>query len=139
MWIPIEDVDDEEDGDGRRGEKANRGMSLTSGQRKIRAEQEKREARKKVEKEVDKWVTFYRNSAKYFEVGRLMVDQHQGSGSESDIGRNKKPDLIPKLCETAEKARPRRSQLNRDLKAAAAEAGKTDSKKQRPGSKGKPV
>ena len=86
---------------------------------------------------MDKWVRFYRNNAKYFEVGRLVEDQHQGSEGN---GGDKKQGPIPKLCETAEKARPRRSQLNKNLKAAAAaEAGKTDSQKRTPGSKGKPV
>jgi predicted heme/steroid binding protein len=106
MFIPVEDEEDEEGG----------GMGLSKGQKKIRAEQEKREARKKVAKEVERWVQFYRGSSKYFEVGRVIdVSDGDGSGKEGEGAE------APILCEAAEMARPTRSQLNAE---AAAGKGK---------------
>ena len=111
MYIPIEDLDDE-------GENRER---LTSGQKKIRAEQEKREARKMVYREVEKWVRFYKEHAKYFEVGRLVVEKDPEVG-ESRYGAEKE---VPGLCEAAERARPRRSQMiantNGDVGSATGE------------------
>lgn len=83
LYIPVEDDQDED---------------ITSGARKLRAEKERREGKKRVRMEVDKWVEFYRNHKKYFEVGRL-------------VGVQKYTGEPPKLCEPAEKGRPRRSKM----------------------------
>jgi hypothetical protein len=95
MFIPVEDDE---------------GEKLSRGEKKIRAEREMREARKRVQGEIEKWVGFYRGNEKYYVVGRL-VDEEEGE--------------VRGLCQSAEEGRPRRSELNR----AAAEGG----------SKGKPV
>ena len=103
MYIPVEDEDDQE------GEDVAGGKRLSSGERKIRREQELREARRKVRAEVERWGRFYANSEKYFAVGRVEVGSDEEATGE-----------LPDLCEAAEKARPRRSQLNKQK----AEAGK---------------
>lgn len=95
MYVPVEDLEEE-------------GEQLTKGQKKVRREQELREARRKVRAEVERWSSFYANSEKYFEVGRVLVDTNSEAEGE-----------LPDLCEAAEKARPRRSQLNKQR----AEAG----------------
>ncbi len=94
MYLPVEDVD----------EGGETGKGLSSGERKIRTEQEKREARKKSRKEVEKWVRFYGDSEKYFEVGRLVGPEGEGEGAYTGEA--------PNLCDSAENARPKRSQLN---------------------------
>ena len=76
---------------------------LSSGERKVRAERERREAKKKVKKEVEKWVDFYRNSQKYGEVGRLVGVPETFAGDP------------PKLCENAQKGRPRRKRKEQKL------------------------
>ena len=88
VYLPIEDPDEE----------------ISSGERKKRAERERREAKKKVLQEVRKWEGFYRNHKKYFEVGRLAeVDQHTGPALE--------------LCEVAQKGRPKRKNMNKSRDA----------------------
>lgn len=138
MYVPVEDVEGEDEGEAQLGQEEGKtkttegaGLTMTRGQKKIRAEQERREARKKVRKEVEKWVRFYRDSAKYFEVGTLVGDAADGE--------NKKQGEVPKLCEGAEKARPKRSQLNKNAGAAAAGAGKPVFKTRKPDEKAKPV
>jgi predicted heme/steroid binding protein len=86
MYIPVED-DAEED--------------LSSGHKKTRAEKDRREAKKKVLKEVEKWDKFYRDSKKYFVIGRLV-----GEEQESFTGPS------PSLCAQADKGRPKRSKMN---------------------------
>ena len=84
MYIPIDTPDTEEED-----------SMLTSGEKKTRREQERREARKKVTAEVQKWEDFYRKSKKYFEVGKVV----------------KRPELkgpAPVLCEQALKSKPKR-------------------------------
>ena len=98
IYIPIEDDPDED---------------ISSGARKLRAEKERREAKKRVLAEVNKWEEFYRNHKKYFEVGKLV-----------DVPEY--PDEPPKLCEPAENGRPKRKNMN----------AKKDKKKDAPG---KPV
>ncbi|KAJ9616828.1 hypothetical protein H2200_000547 [Cladophialophora chaetospira] len=84
IYIPIEDDPDEE---------------ISSSARKLRAEKERREAKKKVFQEVNKWEEFYKNHKKYFEVGKLVgVDTYTGEA--------------PPLCEPAEKGRPKRKNVN---------------------------
>ena len=92
MFIPVEDLEEKVE-EGKQG--------LSTGERKIRKEREAREAKRRVQKEVDRWVRFYRDSDKYFEVGRVVgVEvEEQGRGQ------------VPRLCDAAEKARPRRSQM----------------------------
>ncbi|KAF7512586.1 hypothetical protein GJ744_000847 [Endocarpon pusillum] len=113
MYIPVEDLEEEEEGE-----------QLTRGQKKVRREQELREARRKVRAEVDRWSRFYANSEKYFEVGRVVVDTNSKAEGE-----------MPDLCEAAEKARPRRSQLNKQR----AETGKGNRKPLFKSKNGKPV
>ena len=83
MFIPVDDTNDAEE------------KSLSSGQRKIRREQDLRHARTQVRKQVQHWENFYRNSQKYFEVGKVV-------GGE--MGRG---DKLP-LCESAMNSRPKR-------------------------------
>jgi predicted heme/steroid binding protein len=85
LYIPIEDDTEE---------------VVSSGERKLRAERERREARRKVQAEVKKWVEFYRNHKKYFEVGKVVDVPAYG-------------DEVKILCEAADKGRPKRSQMNK--------------------------
>ena len=95
MYLPIEDVENEmiHDADGLPRE-------ITTAERKIRAEQERRQAKKKVREEVDRWVRFYSDHEKYFQVGKLKIDQDDHSKSQP-----------PEFCESAEKSRPLRSRM----------------------------
>jgi predicted heme/steroid binding protein len=78
---------------------------IGSAERKTRAERERREAKKKVRQEVQKWEDFYRNSKKYFEVGKLISqDKHRGPP--------------PELCESAMKSRPKRTRTKRGTASA---------------------
>jgi predicted heme/steroid binding protein len=89
IYIP---VDDEEE-------------VIGSAERKTRAERERREAKKKVRQEVQKWEDFYRNSKKYFEVGKLIrQDKHRGPP--------------PELCESAMKSRSKRTRTKRATASA---------------------
>lgn len=84
IYIPIDDADEE----------------ISSGARKTRAEKERREAKKRVLQEVAKWEAFYRNHKKYFEVGKLVgVPEYTGEP--------------PKLCEHAQKGRPKRKNMKK--------------------------
>lgn len=82
IYIPVEDPEEE----------------ISSGEKKKRAERERREAKKKVLQEVKKWVDFYGKSKKYFEVGKLV-------GVEEPTGDP------PSLCEPAQKGRPKRKNM----------------------------
>lgn len=84
VYMLVDDPDDPEE------------QALSSGEKKLRAERERREARKRVQKEVEKWSNFYRNNEKYFEVGKLVVVPEVSGGEP------------PKLCESAQKGRPKR-------------------------------
>lgn len=103
MHVPIEDDPEE---------------IISSGQKKTRTEKDRREAKKKVLKEVEKWDRFYRDSKKYFVVGMLV-----GEEQESFAGPP------PALCTQADKGRPKRSKMN-------ASANKLREKQESPG---KPV
>jgi predicted heme/steroid binding protein len=84
IYLPIEDLDED----------------LSSGERKKRAEKERREAKRKVIGEVQNWENFYKNSKKYFEVGKIVgVDTASGPA--------------PTLCDVAQKGRPKRSKMNK--------------------------
>ncbi len=73
---------------------------ISSGARKTRAEKERREARKRVLQEVNKWEAFYRNHKKYTEVGKLVgVPEYTGDP--------------PKLCDSAQKGRPKRKNMKK--------------------------
>ena len=85
VYIPVEDPDED----------------ISSGERKTRAERERRVAKKKVQDEVTKWVNFYKNSKKYFEVGKVV-------GIESDSVAP-----APTLCAQAQKGRPKRKNMNK--------------------------
>ena len=88
VYLPIEDDVEE----------------ISSGERKKRAEREKREAKKRVLQEVQHWEGFYRNHKKYFEVGKLTgLDEHTGPP--------------PALCEVAQKGRPQRKNMNKSREA----------------------
>lgn len=84
VYLPVEDQPDEE---------------ISSGERKTRAERERRLAKKKVVDEVDKWVQFYSKSKKYFKVGEV-------------VGVSEPTGPAPTLCAQAEKGRPKRSKMN---------------------------
>ena len=84
VYMYVEDPDNEEE------------QKLSSGEKKTRAERERREAKKKVQKEVEKWVNFYRNNKKYTEVGELVDVPATFEGEP------------PQLCAHAQKGRPRR-------------------------------
>lgn len=90
IYVPIDDDEDE---------------VINSAERKMRAEQERRQARKKVQQEVQKWEEFYRTSDKYFEVGKV-------------IGQRKHDGPPPKLCESAMKSRLRRSNMKKGTASA---------------------
>lgn len=88
MFVPVEDVEEE---------------GLTKGQKKIRKEREVRLARQLVEKTVARWEGFFRNHAKYFQVGRVSGDDGQ-----DDEERGKRS-----LCEAAQSQRPKRSEMEK--------------------------
>ncbi|GIJ83394.1 hypothetical protein Asppvi_002214 [Aspergillus pseudoviridinutans] len=81
MFIPLED--EEED------------KKLSSGERKIRREQDRRVALGKVQKQVAHWENFFRNHKKYFEVGKVV-------GLE-DLPKEKR-----ELCKVAKQQRPKK-------------------------------
>lgn len=85
IYVPIDDPDEE----------------ITSAERKIRAERDRRKARDKVQAEVQKWENFYASSKKYFLVGELVgVPEYTGPP--------------PKLCEPAQKGRPKRKNMKQN-------------------------
>jgi predicted heme/steroid binding protein len=84
IYLPIEDLENED---------------ISSGEKKKRAERERRDAKKKVIAEVQNWESFYKNSQKYFEVGKIV-------GSDDLNGP------APVLCDQAQKGRPKRSKMN---------------------------
>lgn len=79
MFMPIDDIDE----------------SLTPGQKKIRREQELRQAKAKVEGAVKRWVMFFRNHKTYFEAGKVIGEEVTGEPWP--------------LCQSAQKQRPKRS------------------------------
>lgn len=85
IYLPVEDLEEDQ---------------LSSGERKKRAEKERRDARRKVVGEVQNWENFYRNSKKYFEVGKVV-------GVETALGP------APTLCDAAQKGRSKRSKMNK--------------------------
>ncbi|KKK15925.1 hypothetical protein P175DRAFT_0431262 [Aspergillus ochraceoroseus IBT 24754] len=85
MFVPLDDPDEY--------------RALTSGQKKIRREQDLRLAKAKVLKQVAHWENFFRNHKKYFEVGKVKVEKTQIKGEEKR-----------ELCEAAQKQRPKRNE-----------------------------
>lgn len=94
MYIPIEDADD-----------SHRERTLTAAEKKLRHEREVQEAREKVAAQVNHWVNFYSSHEKYFAVGRVIPERD---------GQEESPEER-KLCEGAQKNRPKRSELNKQL------------------------
>ena len=92
MHIPVEDDSDE---------------VISSGHKKVRTEKDRREAKKRVLKEVDKWDKFYRDSKKYFVVGRLIGEEQKTFTGPA-----------PALCAQADKGRPKRSKMNASVNKA---------------------
>ena len=92
MFIPVDDP-----------EELN---TLSSGERKIRREQDRRLAAARVRQQVQHWENFFRNHKKYFEVGKVV-------GVQPETGEP------PELCQAAKQQRPKR----KDMKRAAAKAG----------------
>ncbi|CEO59483.1 hypothetical protein PMG11_04158 [Penicillium brasilianum] len=88
LFVPVEDVEDE---------------GITRAQKKIRREREVRLARTAVEKTVDRWEGFFRNHKKYFQVGRVLDD------GVVDLEKGKRV-----LCESAQKQRPKRSEMKEE-------------------------
>ncbi|KAE8373838.1 cytochrome b5-like heme/steroid binding domain-containing protein [Aspergillus bertholletiae] len=73
--------------------------TLSSGEKKIRREQDRRLARASVQRQVQHWENFFRNHKKYFEVGKVV-------GLEV-------PEEMRELCESAKQQRPKRSSLKK--------------------------
>ncbi|EAU34223.1 conserved hypothetical protein [Aspergillus terreus NIH2624] len=92
MFIPIDDPDELK--------------TLSSGEMKIRREQDRRLAAARVRQQVQHWENFFRNHKKYFEVGKVV-------GAEPEAGEPRE------LCQAAKQQRPKR----KDMKRAAAKAG----------------
>lgn len=84
MFLPVEDIEEE---------------AVTSAEKKIRREKELRAARARVEATVKRWSGFFANHAKYFEAGRVVVED---GGVEGEPWP---------LCESAKKQRPKRSAM----------------------------
>ncbi|KAJ5530405.1 hypothetical protein N7527_003798 [Penicillium freii] len=84
MFLPVEDIEEE---------------AVTSAEKKIRREKELRAARARVEATVKRWSGFFANHAKYFEAGRVVVED---GGVEGEPWP---------LCESAQKQRPKRSAM----------------------------
>ena len=80
---------------------------ISPAEKKLRTERERREALKKVDSEILKWQSFYGNSQKYFEVGKVV-------GLKDPVGRP------PRLCATASRGRPKRQAQEAAAAAAAA-------------------
>lgn len=92
MFIPVDDEEDE-------GEKR-----LSSGQKKVRREQEVRFAKAQVRRQVEGWQNFYRNHRLYFEVGRVVGGKSDGSVTGRKV----------ELCEAAKNNRPKRGERNEE-------------------------
>ncbi|KAJ5856830.1 hypothetical protein N7455_007724 [Penicillium solitum] len=83
MFLPVEDIEE----------------AVTSAEKKIRREKELRAARARVEATVKRWSGFFANHVKYFEAGRVVVED---GGVEGEPWP---------LCESAQKQRPKRSAM----------------------------
>ena len=94
--IPVEDADD-----------SHRERTLTAAEKRSRREREAREARDKVDAQVEHWLRFYSSHEKYFPVGKVIITGEKGHGQKDQENR--------KLCEGAQKNRPRRSDLNKQI------------------------
>lgn len=86
MYIPVEDDPEE---------------VISSGHKKVRTEKDRRDGKKKVLNEVEKWDKFYRDSKKYFVAGRLVGEEQETFTGDA-----------PALCAQADKGRPKRSKMN---------------------------
>lgn len=95
MYIPIEDADE-----------SHRERTLTAAEKKRRHEKEVQEAREKVAAQVNHWVKFYSGHEKYFAVGKVVPEKD---------GQEQSPRQVRRLCEGAQKNRPKRSELNKQL------------------------
>lgn len=109
MYIPIDDDEEEND-----DEEANNGggRKLTSGEKKIRREQETRQAKALVRKQVAHWENFFRNHKKYFEVGKV-VKADEGEGTKQGRNGTKKK---RELCQAALQNRPKRKTQGQEAK-----------------------
>jgi predicted heme/steroid binding protein len=96
VYLPIEDEEEK----------------ISNGERKTRAERERREAKKRVIAEVQNWVGFYGKHKKYFEVGKVVGTPIEYTGP------------APTLCEHAAKGRPKRSKMNKSKEAKSESPGK---------------
>lgn len=94
MYIPVEDADE-----------SHREKTLTATEKRLRHEKEVQEAREKMVAQVNHWVMFYSGHEKYFAVGKVVSEQ----GQEEEEREERK------LCEGAQKNRPKRSELNKQL------------------------
>ncbi|OJJ45747.1 hypothetical protein ASPZODRAFT_133615 [Penicilliopsis zonata CBS 506.65] len=103
MFIPIDNEDDEAE------------KLLTSGQRKIRREQERRQAKAQVRGQVQHWENFFRNHKKYFEAGKVVGDPDAVDGKPV-------PEKRP-LCAAALQNRPRRGEEGESKTGKLGKAG----------------
>ncbi|RMZ78356.1 hypothetical protein DV738_g3909, partial [Chaetothyriales sp. CBS 135597] len=98
VYLPIEDLEEED---------------ITKRERKLRAERERREAKKRVLQTVQGWEDFYNKHAKYIEVGKVLDIPAVYEGP------------APTLCEQAQQGRPKRSKMKEnEAKKAGKDAGK---------------
>ncbi|KAL4893667.1 cytochrome b5-like heme/steroid binding domain-containing protein [Aspergillus ambiguus] len=84
MFMPIDDSEELQ--------------TLSSGEKKIRREQDRRLAMARVRQQVQHWQNFFRNHKKYFEVGKVV-------GMEVEKGEKRE------LCQAAKQQRPKRKDM----------------------------
>ncbi|KAE8144419.1 hypothetical protein BDV25DRAFT_166881 [Aspergillus avenaceus] len=76
--------------------------TLSSGEKKVRREQDRRMAKARVQKQVAHWANFFRDHKKYFEVGRVVGLEDEGE--------------IRELCNSAIQQRPKRKDMEKKAK-----------------------
>ncbi|EHA26870.1 hypothetical protein CBS63078_4734 [Aspergillus niger] len=92
MFIPIDDPEEEK--------------RLSSGERKVRREQDVRIARQRIHKAVAHWMGFFANHKKYYEVGKVV-------GLEEVVKREEEEGVKRELCTAARQQRPTREQVEK--------------------------
>ncbi|GKZ61621.1 hypothetical protein AnigIFM49718_008341 [Aspergillus niger] len=92
MFIPIDDPEEEK--------------RLSSGERKVRREQDYRIARQRIHKAVAHWMGFFANHKKYYEVGKVV-------GLEEVVKREEEEGVKRELCTAARQQRPTREQVEK--------------------------
>lgn len=109
VYIPVEDAGESED------------KVLTAAQRKARQRKELERAKAAVQHTVGGWMQFFKTNGAYFEVG--TVKDSPGPAKKSLERR--------RLCQAAERRRPKRSELIKGEKARSASAASEKMHKER--------